>query len=257
MALRNDDTFVVVKTTGAGRQELVPLSDLNDFISAEEQSELTALQEQVGDYDPESTESTITDDLALLQTEVETADTGLLDRATVLEGKVEDLEDIKIEETSPPTMAVAATDSITLDTEISLDFTAITKGEAGNTINVTLIDPEALNETIDVVVDGTAINVTLASDGEGITSTAANVKTALDGTPAAVALVETTITGATGTLAVAGAAKLSGGVDGTPATQGKRIMDTESDPWKLWVAFKECTISNTDGWKSISVDTEE
>ena len=44
-----------------------------------------ALQALIGDYDPEATKSTITEDLAKLQEEVKATTTGLLDRTTVLE----------------------------------------------------------------------------------------------------------------------------------------------------------------------------
>ena len=151
-----------------------------------------------------------------------------------------------------PTMAVAAEGSITLDTGISLDFTAKTAGTAGNSISVELVDPEELNETIDVSVDGTSITVLLASDGEAITSTAANVKTAIDGTPAAAALITVAITGLDSTLAIEGTETLEGGVDGTTAPLGKIIMDSANG--KLWIAFAECTASNSDGWVSFSKD---
>jgi len=85
MALRADDKFVVIKSTGGDKQEAIALSELNTFVSAEEAPEIATLQAQVGDYDPEVTESTITEDLALLQTEVETTTTGLLDRMTAAE----------------------------------------------------------------------------------------------------------------------------------------------------------------------------
>lgn len=92
----------------------------------------------------------------------------------------------------------------------------------------------------------------LASDGEAITSTAANVKTAIDGTPAAAALISVAITGLDSTLAIEATETLEGGVNGTPATAGKMIMDTANG--KLWIAFETCTISNSDGWRSISVN---
>ena len=151
-----------------------------------------------------------------------------------------------------PTMAVAAEGSITLDTGISLDFTAKTAGTAGNSISVELVDPEELNETIDVSVDGTTITVLLASDGTDITSTAANVKTAIDGTPSAAALISVAITGADSTLAIEGTETLESGVDGTTAPAGKMVMDSANG--KLWIAFSECTTSNSDGWVSFSKD---
>jgi hypothetical protein len=152
-----------------------------------------------------------------------------------------------------PTMAVAASGSIELDTGISLDFTAKTKGIAGNSIVVNLIDPEAENATIGIVVDGSEINITLASSAvPAITSTAANVKTAIESDTGANALVSVAITGETSTLALEGTETLEGGIDGTPAPLGKIIMDATGG--KIWIAFAECTASNTDGWRSITVD---
>lgn len=142
MALKLTDKVAVLVENSGGQVEYKTVSEINDLISTEESADIETLQGQVGDYDPESTESTITDDLALLQTEVETADTGLLDRMTAAEGDIDDLQDIMPTADSEPTMAVAASGSITLDTGISLDFTAKTAGAAGNSISVELVDPE-------------------------------------------------------------------------------------------------------------------
>ena len=160
----------------------------------------------------------------------------------------------RIEADDAPTMAVAASGSIELDTGISLDFTAKTKGVAGNSIVVNLVDPQEENATIDVVVDGTEINITLASSAvPAITSTAANVKTAIENDAGANALISVGITGETSTLAIEDDVTLDNGVDGTTAPLGKMIMDTANG--KLWMAFAECTISDTDGWVSFSKDS--
>lgn len=63
MALRSDDKFIVVKTTGGNKPEEVPLSEFNTFVSAEEAPEIATLQAQVGSYDPATTGRTITEDL--------------------------------------------------------------------------------------------------------------------------------------------------------------------------------------------------
>lgn len=87
-----DDKIPVVRVHGGQAQEFITIDELNTLISTEEQSELTDLQAQVGSYDPDVTSSTITADLALLQSEVETETTGLLDRTTAAEGDIDDLE---------------------------------------------------------------------------------------------------------------------------------------------------------------------
>ena len=78
--LRSDDKVSVIKTTGNNKPEYYPISELNELISSEEDGRLTTLEGQVGDYDPETTESTITADLASLQEDVQTETTGLMDR---------------------------------------------------------------------------------------------------------------------------------------------------------------------------------
>jgi len=44
MALRSDDKFIVIKTTGGEKQEAVALSELDTYISSGEDSRLTALE---------------------------------------------------------------------------------------------------------------------------------------------------------------------------------------------------------------------
>lgn len=144
-----------------------------------------------------------------------------------------------------PTMPVAATGSIDLGGGVSLDFTAQTAGAAGNNLIVNLIDPEAENATIDVVVNGNKIDVTLASSAvPAITSTAADVKAALDGTPSAVALIATAITGLDTTVAVKGTAELASGVNGTAGVSGAIRYEAS----KLWISVGDSTAA-VSNWK--------
>jgi hypothetical protein len=83
--INNDDLITIIRPQGGNKPEYRTIEELNNKFSKEEQSELTTLQAQVGDYDPTSTGSTITADLATLQGEVETTTTGLIDRTKVLE----------------------------------------------------------------------------------------------------------------------------------------------------------------------------
>ncbi len=98
-----------------------------------------------------------------------------------------------------------------------LVFTAKTAGVAGNAISVHLRNPGTPSAALGVVVTGSAIVVNLAtSAGSAVTSTAAQVKAAIEGNAPANALVAVTYpSGGTGaTVVVAGAAtRLIGGAD--------------------------------------------
>lgn len=72
----------------------------------------------------------------------------------------------------------------------SLTYTAVTSGAAGNLITVEYIDPPGNDVPLSVAVVGTAISVTLATNGSSvITSTGNDVKAAVNAFPAAAALV--------------------------------------------------------------------
>lgn len=146
------------------------------------------------------------------------------------------------------TLAVAEEGSIELDTGISLDFTNKVKGDNGLTIN--LIDPGEDNANETVVAGTNTIDVTLAYGTGAITSTAADVKSAIEGNIGANAMVSVAITGTTTTLAIDSTVVLSGGVDGTPAAAGKVFIGDA----KVAVAKAECTASNSDGWEFVTYD---
>jgi len=75
-----------------------------------------------------------------------------------------------------------------------LTFTARTYGTDGNSIRVTYVDPGANDAALGVAVSGPSIAVSLATDGDGlITSTADDIKTAIEADPAANALVSVAI----------------------------------------------------------------
>ena len=75
-----------------------------------------------------------------------------------------------------------------------LTFTAKTYGAAGNSINIRYTDPAANDAALSVSVAGPAITVSLATGGAGaITSTAAQVKDAVDASAAASALVSVAV----------------------------------------------------------------
>lgn len=83
----------------------------------------------------------------------------------------------------------------------ALTFTAKKYGTEGNNISVTYVDPSANSQSLSVSVFRQDIIVSLATDGGGsITSTAAEVKAAIEASVAAAALVTVTIdTSDTGT----------------------------------------------------------
>lgn len=120
-----------------------------------------------------------------------------------------------------PNSAVA--DTATLLTGVvasnnALTWTAVTAGKAGNNITVHLKDPKANSQALSVSVSGTVITVNLATGiGGAITSTAAQVITAITASVQAAALLSVANTGvSTGASAVTATVKakpLAGGAD--------------------------------------------
>lgn len=115
-----------------------------------------------------------------------------------------------------PTQLVAA--SVTVDmanVDADLTYTAVTAGSTGNAITVTHTDPSDVDQPLTIVVSGTDINILLATGADGtITSTASEVKTAINSDPDASALVacEDESAGA-GVVEAKASASLSGGTD--------------------------------------------
>jgi hypothetical protein len=97
-----------------------------------------------------------------------------------------------------------------------MTYTADVAGSGGNSITVRYVDPAAISQALGVVVVGNAITVNLATDGAGaITSTAAQVKSAIDGSAPAAALVDVANAGGNsgaGVVTAMAATALSGGV---------------------------------------------
>lgn len=72
----------------------------------------------------------------------------------------------------------------------ALTFTAVKYGAYGNGITIAYVDPAANSQSLAVSVSGKDITVSLATNGGGsITSTAAQIKTAIEASAAAAALV--------------------------------------------------------------------
>ncbi|MBD59025.1 MAG: phage tail protein [Citromicrobium sp.] len=99
----------------------------------------------------------------------------------------------------------------------ALTFTAAKAGKLGNTITLALVDPAANDAALQVSVAGDAITVSLATGGDGsITTTAAQLVTAIEASAAADALVAVADTGTSdgsGVVTALPATALSGGVD--------------------------------------------
>jgi len=62
--INNDDLITIIRPQGGNKPEYRTIEELNNKYSTEEQSELTTLQAQVGNYDSTSKGSTITADIA-------------------------------------------------------------------------------------------------------------------------------------------------------------------------------------------------
>jgi hypothetical protein len=83
-----------------------------------------------------------------------------------------------------------------------IDFAAVATGVPGTPITITVVNP-GVDGSISVAVVGSAITITLAYATGAVTSTLTNIKAAVDGFPAAAALVTATITGTASTLGTA------------------------------------------------------
>lgn len=94
-----------------------------------------------------------------------------------------------------PVTAVAASANVNpTGDDNGLTFTAKTYGASGNSINIRYNDPAANDASLTVAVAGPAITVSLATGEAGaITSTAAEVKAAIDASAAASALVSVAV----------------------------------------------------------------
>jgi hypothetical protein len=118
-----------------------------------------------------------------------------------------------------PVNAVVATLTTALaGTNNDLVFTATLKGVYGNGITISYVNPGVETATESVAVVGKAITVTLRSVST-VLSTAAQVKTAIDGNAAAAALVTVANAGGnngTGAVIALAATPLASGVNGTP-----------------------------------------
>jgi len=282
--LRSDDKVSVVKTTGNNKPEYYPISELNELISSEEDGRLTTLEGQVGNYDPEATESTITSDLESLQEDVQTETTGLMDRTAVLEEQVgdydpdetgstitADLEALQGEvetettglldrtsaleaiypELGVPGVATQST-AVLRDGELDeITLTSVAYGEAENDYTINLIVPEVVNETRTIAMTGSVIDITVKTelDGETVivstTETATDIAAAISADETVGAVFQAALTGGG---AVIGASDLgvipTGGQDATIANAGQLFIDAANTTIYICIA-------DTDGTETV------
>ena len=133
----------------------------------------------------------------------------------------------------------------------TLTYTAKTKGAAGNSIVVNLIDPKEDATAETVSVNGSTINVTLASAEGAITSDLDAVKAAIEGDTAADALIDVAIAGDGSTIAAKATTQLGTGVDGTTGAAGAlRYSDAA-----LYISVNESTTA-VSNWKAITFNNE-
>ena len=241
----DNDTIEIRRAQGGNKPETRTAAELNEYFSKEENPEIDALQAQIGDYDPEATESTITDDLEELQTQVQTTTTGLLDRATALEA----IAQTAIE--GAPVAPVAAKLVTGSGENWEITWEAVTKGAAGNAISIEIVNGTGESSPITISTTGNAISIALATDALGAPDNSANTATAvltvLNADEAAGALVQGTLTGSGGVCATELSANLAGGVDGTPGAKGALRFDASG----LYVSTDASTTA-VSNWKSLT-----
>lgn len=180
---------------------------------------------------------------------IETIEETLYDPDTGLEGRVESMEAATvIVGDGAPTAPVASSVSLPIGTGISLDFTAKTKGAAGDNISIELVDPHAIKE-LSVSTAGEKITVYLGSDGTQVTSSLNDIKDAIEASTDAAKIVQVSITGDSGIKAIGVSETfLDGGKDGTVGAAGALRFDSS----KLYISVDESTTA-VSNWKYITL----
>lgn len=95
----------------------------------------------------------------------------------------------------------------------ALTFTAVATGAEGNDISIAIVNPATASQALSVTLDTLKITISLATDEDSaITSTAAEIKTALDADTDIAALIATT-SGGSGVVSASSEKYLTGGED--------------------------------------------
>ena len=259
--LRSNDTIQVRIPQGGGSVRDVPLSELNEYISSEEATDITALETYVGDYSSPSggKGSDIATDLALVYGDVETAGTGLLARAAALEAVAPEYVDtFAIATAAQGTLTLA--DNVTADDEVTIgSITYKFVAEPAAAYDVAIAD--TASDTIDNLIAaitaregvGTAYGAgtvahpdVTAAAGDNDTMTV----TALVNGAAGNAIGTTDPTDAGGVMSW-GEVHLQNGVDGQVGATGKIIFT--DDAVYFCTDGTKCTIADSSGWKTVAI----
>lgn len=129
-------------------------------------------------------------------------------------------------------------------TNQSLTYTAKTKGTAGNSITIRLVNPMANSQPLVISVAGSAISASLATDGGGaITTTPTLLKVAILAKAQAWELVDVTGSGASPVTALS-ATPLTGGLDGLTSKDYEAGGTIE----KTLITFKSKTLSTASSY---------
>ena len=131
-------------------------------------------------------------------------------------------------------------------------LTADTAGVAANAYTFEVINAGA-GESLDIAIDGTAITITAATDGEGdITTTANDLITTFNLDDTVNTLFTASLPDGTGNdpLIVEGPISVTGGVDGTTGWAGRMLFDTTN----LYLSTDVSTVS-VGNWKKITLES--
>lgn len=180
----------------------------------------------------------------------------LINRLGTVEGKVAALEGAAYTPISEaPKIPVKAFVSTGAGEDWEIKWEAVTAGNDGNKLNITISGGIDKGSPIKVTVVGPNITVNLATDTDGNPDNEANTATAVLGAvnthEIAGLLIQGTLIGGGGVCEEEAKISLSGGKDGTPGAAGEmRIGDD-----KVFLSVGEST-ETTYNWKSIIFDEE-
>ena len=256
----DNDTIQIRRVQGGNKPEERTAAELNEYFSKEENTEIDTLQAQVGDYDPDTTESTITDDLEQLQADVQATETGLLDRTAALEAIVHTAA------SGTPVAPVAASAVLTISGTLA-DGDDVIVNNMTYTFKTALSTPTVPNEIlIGIDADASVTNLAAAINGDGTVGTDYSIGTGKPTDVTAVADTEAnTVTCTATTAGVAGNSykkfstgenlgwdgenqSFTKGVDGTVGAAGALRFDSS----KLYVSVDESTTA-VSNWKYIAL----
>jgi hypothetical protein len=259
--LRSNDTIQVRIPQGGGSVRDVPLSELNEYISSEEATDITTLETYVGDYSsPSGGEgSDIATDLAKVYGDVETAETGLLARAAALEAVApEYVATFATATAAQGTLTMAG--KVTADDEVkigSITYKFVAEPAAAYDVAIADSAKKNIDNLIAAITAGVGVgtaygtgtvahpDVTAAAGDNDTMTVTALVKGA-----AGNAIGTTDPTDAGGVMSW-GEVHLQNGVDGQVGATGKIIFT--DDAVYFCTDGTKCTIADSSGWKTVAI----